>query len=49
MKLCNIDLTSLESLASDRAVWRKTCRDAIETFEANRNKEREERRQIRHL
>lgn len=48
LKQCNIYPINLESLASDRAVWRKTCHEAIETFEAGRTKAQEERCQIQH-
>jgi len=46
LKQCSIDLVNLESIASDRVVWQKTCHEAIETFEANRTKAREERHRI---
>ena len=47
LKNCNITDADLEQRASDRTGWRAACRQAVQSFEANRIAQLKEKRQQR--
>ncbi len=48
LKKCEIPFNDIETLASDRPTWRRTCKQGVTIFEAKITQAQEERRRKRH-
>jgi exonuclease III len=49
LKLCAINPLGLEAAAADRTDWRSTCQQGLQHFEAERTRQRDEKRRQMHL